>query len=127
MTATISTAYSSLVASFQPMQEHFWFGCFTNDTLLVVKGISPNESISYFEVLDNSKLQPHAFECNYLQQVRNAPVRVVGKMGKNWLLDPSPSISHMCDMMWLYAKEPVARLLWDLGVGFGRTPWGNKS
>ena len=84
-----------------------------NDTLLVVKGISPNWCISYFEVLDNNRLQPHAFDCNYLQQVRNAPVRVVAKMGKKGMLHHSPSITHMCDRMWLYAKEPVARLLWD--------------
>ena len=41
------------------------------------------------------------------------------------MLDPYPSISHTCDMMWLYAKEPIARLLWDPGVGYGHTPWGN--
>ena len=69
------------------------------------KGVSPNGCISYFEVLDNNRLQPHAFDCYYLEHVRNAPVRVVAKMGKEWLLDPYPSIAHMCDMMWLYAKE----------------------
>ena len=39
-------------------------------------------------------------------------------MGKKWLLDLSPSIAHMCDMMWLYAKERVASLLWDPGGWF---------
>ena len=96
---------------------------------MAVKGVSPNGCISCFEVLDNNRLQPHAFDCNYLQHVLNALVRVVVKMGKTWLVDPYPSIAHMCDMMWLYAKEPVARLLWDRegGGGFGHTPWGNRS
>ena len=111
MIATILAAYSSLSTTFQPMQEHFWFGCFINDTLLVVKGVSPNGCISSFQVLDNNRLQPHAFHCNYLQYVRNAPVRVVAKMGKKWMLDRYPSIDHTCGMMWLYAKEPVAKLL----------------
>ena len=43
------------------------------------------------------------------------------------MLDPSPSIAHMSDMLWLYAKDPVARLTWDSGAGFGHIPWGNRS
>ena len=77
--------------------------------LLAITGISPNGCISVFEVLHNNRMQPHAFDCNYFQHVRNAPVRVLAKMGKKWLLDPYPSIAHMCDMMWLYAKELVTR------------------
>jgi hypothetical protein len=115
MTVAISTSYSLVAATFEPIQEHFWFGCFINDTLLAVKGISPNGCISYFEFLDNNRMQPHVFYCSYFQHMRNAPVRVIAKMGKKWLLDPYPSIAHMCDMMWLYAKELVARLLWDPG------------
>ena len=34
------------------------------------------------------------------------------------MLDPSPSIAHMSDMLWLYAKDPAARLIWDLGGWF---------
>ena len=52
MTATIATTYSSFFTTFQPSQEHLWFGCFTNDTLMVVKGVLPNGCVSYFEVLD---------------------------------------------------------------------------
>ena len=37
MTATLSvTTYSSFLTTFQPSQEHLWFGCFTNDILMVV-------------------------------------------------------------------------------------------
>ena len=118
MIVGISVAYSSFSTTFQPMKEQFWFGCFINETLLVVKGISPNGCIYYFEVLDNKRLQPYAFGCNYLQHVRSPPVRVVAKIGKKWLVDHYTSIAHMCDMMWLYAKEPVARLLWDPGGWF---------
>ena len=100
------------------MQEHFWFGYFINDTLLVVKGVSPNGCISYFEVLDNNILQPHTFNYNYLQHMRNAPIRVFAILGKKWLLYPYPSVAHMCDIIWLYAKEPIARLLWDPGGWF---------
>ena len=46
MTATIATTYSSFFTTFQPSQEHLWFGCFTNDTLIVVKGVSPNWCVS---------------------------------------------------------------------------------
>ena len=53
-----------------------------------------------------------------LQHLRSAPVREVVKTGTKWLLDPYPSIAHMCDMMWLYAKEPVTILLWDPGDWF---------
>ena len=28
--------------------------------------------------------------------------------------DPYPSTANMCDMLWLYAKDHVARLTWDL-------------
>ena len=108
MIATISAAYSSLLTTFQPMQEHFWFACFINDTFLVVKGVSQNGCISYFEVLDNNRLQPHAFDCNYLQHVQNAPVIMVAKMGKKWLFAPYPSIARIhCDMMRWYPKEHV--------------------
>ena len=126
MMAAILGSYSSLVATFEPIQEQFWFGCFVNDILLVVQGISPNRCISYFEVLDNNRMQSHAFDCSYFQNVRNAPVRVIGKMGKKWLLDPYPSIAHTCDMMWLYAKEPVARLMWDPGGWFSTYSLGEQ-
>ena len=48
MTASISTTYSSFSTTSQPKQEHMWFGCYTNDTLMVVKGVSPNGCASYF-------------------------------------------------------------------------------
>ena len=91
-----------------------------------VKGISPNGCISYFEVLDNNRMQPHAFDYNYFQHTRNAPVKVIAKMGTKWLLDPHPSIPHMCDMMWLYAKEPIATLLWDPGSWFWTYSFGEQ-
>ena len=118
MTASISRTYSLLSITFQPRQEHLWFGCFINDTLMVVKGVSPNGCASYFQVLDNHTLQPYTFDCSYLQHLRSAPVRVIAKIGKKWMLDPYPSIAHMCDMLWLYAKDPVARLTWDPGGWF---------
>ena len=40
--AAISASFSSSAATFQSIEEHFWFGCFINDILFVVKGISPN-------------------------------------------------------------------------------------
>ena len=118
MIASISTTYSSFSTTFQPSQEHTWFGCYTNDTLMVVKGVSPNGCASYFQVLDNHTLQPYTFDCSYLQHLRSAPVRVIAKIGKKWMLNPYPSIAHMCDMLWLYAKDPVARLTWDSGGWF---------
>ena len=122
MTVNILVAYSSFFATFQPRQEHSWFGCFINDTLLVVKGISPNGRTSYFEVLDNNNLQPYTFDCSYLQHLRSALVGVVAKTRKKWMLDPNPSIAHMCDMLWLYAKDPIARLIWDPGGWFWSHP-----
>ena len=46
MTASISTTYSSFFTTFKPKQEHLWFGCFVNYTLMVVKGVSANECVS---------------------------------------------------------------------------------
>ena len=43
------------------------------------------------------------------------PVRVIAKAGKKWLLDPQPSIAQLWDMVWLYARQPVSRLMWDPG------------
>ena len=122
--------FSSIFVVFcnlQPMQEHLWFGCFINDTLLAVKGVSPNGCVSYLEVLDNNRFLPYAFDSSYLQHLRRAPVRVVAKTGKKWLLDPYPSIAHMCDMLWLYAKEPVAILIWDLGGWFWSHSLGEQT
>ena len=72
-----------------------WFGFFINSTLMAAKGASPNGCASYFQVLDNHTLQPYTFDCSYLQHFRSAPVRVVAKIGKKWMLDPSPLIAHM--------------------------------
>ena len=66
MTATLSITYSSFLTTFQPRQEHLWFGCFTNEILMVVKGVSPNGRVSYFQVLDNNRLQSYTFGCSYL-------------------------------------------------------------
>ena len=119
MKTSISSTYlcflrpSNLGKNVNGLNEHF-----INDKLIVVKGVSPNGCISYFKVLDNNRMQPHAIDYNYFQHARNAQVIVLAKMGKKWLLDPYPSISYMCDMMWLYTEEPVARLLWDPGGWF---------
>ena len=43
------------------------------------------------------------------------PVRVIAKAGKKWLLDPQPSIAPLWDMLWLYARQPVSRLMWEPG------------
>ena len=32
-----------------------------------------------------------------------------------WLLDPQPSIAYLLDMLWLYARQPINRLMWDPG------------
>ena len=112
MTVSISTTYSSFSATFQPTQEHNWgSGYFINDTLLIVKGVSPNGCVSYFEVLDNKILQPYTFDCSDLQHLRSAPVRVVAKVGKKWMLRSYPSIARMCDMLWLYAIDLVSILI----------------
>ena len=95
--------------------------------MMAIKGVSPNGCASYFQVLDNHRLQPYTFVCSYLHHLRRALVKVVAKTGKKWMLDPYPSIAHMCDMLWLYPKNPVARLTWDPGVGFGHIPLGNIS
>ena len=108
MVASILATYSSFSTTFQPSQEHMWFGCYTNDTLMVVKGVSPNGCASYSQVLDNHTLQPYTFDCSYLQHLWSTSGRVVAKIGKKWMLHPYPSIAHMFDMLWLYAKDPVA-------------------
>ena len=77
-----------------------------------------------FKVLDNNKLQSYTFDYSNLQNLQSAPVRVVSKTRKK---NPYPSIAHMCDIMWLQAKDPIARLTWDPGGGFGDTPWGKSS
>ena len=69
MTATISAAYSSFSTTFQPTKEHMWCGCFIHDTLVAIKGVSPNRCASYFKVLDNHTLQPYTLESSYLQHL----------------------------------------------------------
>ena len=94
--------FRSIISRYiQPTQEHLWLGCFIDGTLMVVKGVSPNGCASH-------TLQPCSFDFSYLQHLRSAPVKVAAKTGKKWILDPYPSIAHMCDMLWLYAKDPVA-------------------
>ena len=75
MIVNISTTYSLFSTTFQPKKEHMWFGCFINDTLMVVKGVSPNGCAYYFQVLENHRLQPYTFDCSYLQHLQNALVR----------------------------------------------------
>ena len=118
MTASISTTNSSFSTTFQPTKEHMWFGCFINDTLVAVKAVSPNGCTSYFKALDNHTLQPYTLKRSYLQHLQSAPVRFVAQFRKKWMLDPYSSIAHTCDMLWLYAKDPVARLTWDTGGWF---------
>ena len=107
--------------------QYMWFGCFINDTLMVVKGVSPNGCASYFQVLDKHRLQTYTFDCGYLQHLQSAPIKVVAKTGKKWMFDPYPSIAHMCDMLQLYSKDLIARLTQDSGVWFGHIPWGNRT
>ena len=42
-------------------------------------------------------------------------------------LDNYPSIAHMYDMLWLYAKDPIARLIWDPRGWFWSHSFGEQT
>ena len=106
----------------RPMHEHMCFGCLTNGLMLFVKGIFVDKCIFYFHSQLDNKLQPYTPLDNLLQNLLVVLVRVIAKSGKKWLLDPQPSIAHLWDMLWLYARQPINRLMWDLGDGLGLVP-----
>ena len=58
MITNISAVFSHTLARLHPMQEHMWFGCLMNCTMLFVKGISANGFIFYFHIQQGNKLQP---------------------------------------------------------------------
>ena len=115
MIRDISAAFSQASSRLQPMQEHLWFGCLMNDMMLFVKGTSTDGCIFYFHIQQDNKLQPYTPSDKLLRNLLAVPVRVIAKTGKKWLLDPQPSISHLSDMLWLYAWQPINRLMWDPG------------
>ena len=104
------------------MQEHMWFGCLMNDMMLCVRVFSVDGCSFYFHIQQDNKLQPYTPSNNLLQNLLAVPIRVIAKSGKKWLLDPQPSIAQLWDMLWLYARQQVSRLMWDLGGWFWTNP-----
>ena len=93
------------------------------DALYYPQVISTDRCILYFHVIQqDNKLQPYTPSDNLLQNLLTTPNRVIAKSGKKWLLDPQRSIAHLWDMLWLYARQLVSRLMWDLGDGSGPIP-----
>ena len=90
--------------------------------MLFVKGISADGCIFYFHIQQDNKLQPYTPSGNLLQNLVTVPVRVIAKSGKKRQLDPQPSIVELWDMLLLYARQPVSRLMWDLGGWFWTSP-----
>ena len=76
-----------------------------------------------WDAIKRDKLQPYTPSVNLLQNFVTVLVRVIAKFGKKWLLDPQPSIAHLWDMLWLYARQPVSRLMWTQGYGSEPIPW----
>ena len=90
--------------------------------MLFVKGISADGCIFYFHIQHDNKLQPYTPTGNLLQNLVTVPVRVIAKACKKWLLDPHSSIAQLWDMLWLYARQPVSRLMWDPRGWFWTNP-----
>ena len=83
-----------------------WFGCLMNDMMLFVKTIPTNGCIFSFHIQQDNKLEPYTPSDNLLQNLFILQVRVIAKFGKKWLPDPPPSLAHLWDMLWLYARQP---------------------
>lgn len=58
-----------------------------------------------------------------IPDTRLSPVRIVGRSGKHWFIDPSPQIvtqGSWC--LWLYGGSPIKYLHWDPESGSGLMP-----
>ena len=54
----------------------------------------------YFDVSEEGRLWQTHVESSIWQTVVQHPVRVIGKFGKKWILDPSPSDSMLFCQLW---------------------------
>ena len=107
------------------MQEHMWFCCLINYMMLFFKGISVDGCSFYFHIQQDNKLQPYTRSENLLQNLVIVPVRVIAKSVKKWLLDPRPPTAHLWDMLWLYVRQPISRMMWNPGEWFWTIPLMN--
>ena len=73
---------------------HVWFGYFTPVGVMIgAKGTTSQGDCYYFDVSEEGRLWQTDVESSIWQTAVQHPVRVIGKSGKKWILDPSPSAS----------------------------------
>ena len=73
--------------------------------MIGVKGTTSQGDCYYFDVFEVGRLWQTDVESSIWQTTLQYPVRVIGKSGKTWILDPSPSDSMLFCQLWVLKKK----------------------
>ena len=91
MFEAIQLSLGNFLANWSPSFEHVWFGYFTPVGVMIgAKGTTSQGDCYYFDVSEEGRLWQTDVESSIWQTTLQHPVRVIGKSGKKWILDPSP-------------------------------------
>ena len=82
--------------------------------MIFVKGVVGDTQYYYHIHQDNHMYVSMPLDAE-LENFVLVSVRVLAKTGKKWLLDPSPTVGHLWDALWLYSNKSMARMMWDPG------------
>ena len=100
-----------------------WMGAFTRASILIsVRGCTTEISL-FFELGDRGRLVRVQSETAMVSSCVFQRVRVLGALGRQWHVDPSPEAVASVLVWWLWVKEaqPLSRLQWDPGECIGKT------
>ena len=69
--------------------------------MMGAKGTTSQGECYYFDVSEEGRLWQTDMESSIWQTAVQHSVRVIGKSGKKWILDPSPSDSMLLCLLWV--------------------------
>ena len=81
--------------------------------MIGAKGTTSQGDCYYFDVSEEGRLWQTDVESSIWQTAVQHPVRVIGKSGKKWILDPSPSDSMLFCQLWVFREKSLLDLNWD--------------
>ena len=96
--------------------DHFqgWYGMFSTLNILIgARLYHQNGNLYFYEVRDNGRLILVEEESPIMSAARQLPVRVIARLAKKIVIDPSPLIAKYSSHIWVLHSRPLVDLQWD--------------
>ena len=113
----------------QPMHDTStpqWMGAFTrHEVLIAVRGTLEVMGCLCFDVAEDGRIWRVIAEVEIVTQCCFQRIRIIGSLGRQWLIDPDPAAieGEPGWRLWVWGRRPIAKLQWDPREWFWQDPF----